>query len=54
MDPDIKAILDEVQMSVDVNYAMGENHQKLFQQTISNLAALRMINDDEIEKAVKN
>ena len=54
MDLDIKAIFDECQYEIANNYQMGENHQKLFQQTISNIAALKMLNDDSIEETVKN
>lgn len=54
MDPDIKAIWDECQCEINVGYQMGENHQKLFQQTIANLAAMKLLNDDGIEEAVKN
>lgn len=53
-DSDINDIWDECEREIEANHRMAENHQLMFQQTISNVAALKMLNDDGIEEAVKN
>ena len=38
----------------NANHQMAQNHQKMYEQTIGNIAALKAINDSSIEEAVKN
>jgi len=38
----------------DANHHMAQNHQMMYEQTIGNIAALKAINDSDIEEAVKN
>ena len=54
MDPDIAAIWEECERELDANFKMGQHHQMLFEQTIGNLAALKMLDDSSIEDSVKN
>ena len=53
-DEDIARIWEECEMGLQANRRMMENHQMAAEETISNIAALRMLNDSGIEEAVKN
>lgn len=54
LDSEVADIWGEFERETDAHLRMGQNHQLLFEQTITNLAALRMLNDSGIEEAVKN
>jgi hypothetical protein len=56
MDPtqDIQDIWRECQAEIDANHRMAQGHQLMYEQTISNLAALRLLGDSSVEEAVKN
>ena len=54
MDSDINDIWEDCERELDAQYKMGSQFQMLCEEAISNIAALKMINDDSIEEAVKN
>jgi len=51
---DVQEIWSDFEKETNAIHLMGQNHQKLFEQAIGNLAALKTINDSSIEEAVKN
>jgi hypothetical protein len=53
-DEDILGIWDECERELQANHLMAEHHQLMFEQSIANVAALKMLNDSSIEDAVKN
>lgn len=53
----VQHIWAEFGMETDANRKMAENHQRMFEQTIGNLSALKLLNEDDtrqLESAVKN
>lgn len=54
MDQDIGNIWEECRAELDTIYKMGTDYQSLLEQTIGNVAALKMLGDDGVEEAVKN
>ena len=44
----------EFERETMANHLMAENHQRMYEQTIANIAALKALNDGSIEEAVKN
>lgn len=53
-DEDIMGIWDECEREIQVHRKMAENHQLMFEESIANAAALKMLSDSSIEEAVKN
>jgi len=51
---EVTEIWDEFDREIEANRKIAANHQLAFEETIGNLAALKAINDDGIEEAVKN
>jgi hypothetical protein len=54
IDDDIVNIWREFDYELEANRKMAANHQLAFEQTIGNIAALKMLNDSSIEESVKN
>lgn len=54
IDEDIAGIWAECEAELQANRKMAANHQLAFEETIANVAALRLLNDSGIEEAVKN
>lgn len=54
MDEDVINIWREFDYELAANRKMAENHQLAFEETIGNIAALRMLSDSSIEESVKN
>jgi hypothetical protein len=53
-DPDIEAIWDECDREIESLRKVAANSQLGFEETIGNLAALKMLDDTTVEEAVKN
>jgi len=53
-DQDIIDIWEECEKEIDVLRQVAANNQLGFEETIGNLAALKMLNDTSVEEAVKN
>lgn len=53
MDKDLQDIRDDAKAACDVNYHMGTNHQRLFEQSIGNIAAVKAL-DSDVEGLLKN
>lgn len=54
MDEDIINVWREFEHELEANRKMASNHQSMYEETIGNVAALKMLSDQEIEEAVKN
>lgn len=56
MDPtqDVQDIWRECEAELAANHRMAQGHQLLFENTIGNLAALKLLGDSSVEEAVKN
>jgi len=50
---EIEEIWNEAKMDLDTTQHLGENFQRLVEQTIGNLAALRLL-DESDDEVVKN
>jgi|APIni6443716594_1056825.scaffolds.fasta_scaffold163733_3 hypothetical protein len=53
-DDEVINIWREFDYELEANRKMAANHQLAFEQTIGNIAALKMLNDSSIEESVKN
>ena len=53
-DTDISDIWDDCEREIDVIRKMAANNQLGFEETIGNLAALKILSDNTVEEAVKN
>jgi len=53
-DPDIANIYDEVRLEIESHRVMSANFQLFCEETIGNLAALKLLNDETVEESVKN
>lgn len=53
-DDEVINIWREFDYELEANRKMAANHQLMFEQTIGNIAALKMLNDPSIEESVKN
>jgi hypothetical protein len=53
-DDDIADIYRELDMELDSHRKMSANFQLFCEESIGNLAALKLLNDSEVEEAVKN
>ena len=53
-DKDISDIWDECEREIEAMRKVAANNQLGFEETIGNIAALKMLNDNTIEEAVKN
>jgi len=54
MDEDIANIYRELDLELDSHRKMSANFQLFCEETIGNLAALKLLNDDSVEESVKN
>ena len=54
MDEDIASIYQELELELASHRKMSANFQLFCEESIGNVAALKMINDDSIEESVKN
>ena len=54
VDPDINDIWDECERELEALRKMQANNQLGFEETIGNLAALKLLSDSSVEEAVKN
>ena len=54
IDPDINDIWDECDRELEALRKMQANNQLGFEETIGNLAALKLLGDSSVEEAVKN
>lgn len=52
-DSDIVAIYEELERELDAHRKMSANFQLFCEESIGNLAALKLLNDD-VEESVKN
>lgn len=53
-DADITGIWDECERELEANRKSAANFQLALEQTIGNIAALKLLEDDRVEEAVKN
>ena len=53
-DPDIAGIYDELDRELESHRKMSANFQLFCEETISNIAALKLLNDSTVEETVKN
>lgn len=53
-DEDIADIYRELDMELESHRKMSANFQLFCEESIGNVAALKMLNDDSIEESVKN
>lgn len=53
-DQDINDIWDECDRELESLRKMQANNQLGFEETIGNIAALKLLNDSSVEEAVKN
>jgi hypothetical protein len=54
IDTDISDIWDECDREIESIRKMAVNNQLGFEETIGNLAALKILSDNTVEEAVKN
>ena len=54
IDADVAGIWDECEREIEALRKVAANNQMGFKETIGNIAALKMLNDNTIEEAVKN
>jgi hypothetical protein len=54
MDEDIEEIWKEFEAEDNALHKMAQHQQLMYEQTIGNIAALKALNDNSIEQAVKN
>jgi hypothetical protein len=45
---------EEFLKETNANHQMAQNHQKMFEQSIGNIAAVKLLNDQALDEAVKN
>lgn len=53
-DADINDIWDECEREIEALRKVAANNQLGFEETIGNLAALKLLSDSTVEEAVKN
>jgi hypothetical protein len=53
-DYSIEDIWREAKLEIDANHHMAQHHQLMVEQTIGNIAALKLLGDNSVEEAVKN
>lgn len=54
MASEIDEIWNDCERELQANRKMADNHQAMFEETIGNLAALKLLTDPSVEEAVKN
>ena len=54
MSEEVADIWAEFELETQANQKMASGHQLMFEQSIGNIAALKMLNDTSVEEAVKN